>query len=760
MAAPRRIARFELVAQLGQGAQATVWRAHDPTLQRDVALKLLHAGADLADHALWLNEARLAGALHHPGIVPVFDAGMEGSQAWIVSECVSGPTLADRLQDSGPWPVRDAVTLVSEVLDALAAAHAQGVVHRDLKPSNILLGQDGRPRVMDFGIAARLSAAHDGRIVGTPGYISPEAARGDAPAPAMDVFAAGMLLGRLLTGQPLRAGADALQALRQATDEDVCWPTDCDVDVDDALRSIVLRATARDAARRWADAASFREALQAWLFPAAAEPAPASHGTLSFLLRRMRLNSDFPALSDAVLRIQRITSSDSESLHALATEVLRDVALTHKLLRLVNSALFRRSGTGEISTVSRAAAMVGFSGIRNMALSLLLVEHMGDKAHARRMKALFLEALLTATLVDQLTPASREREEAFLAGMLSQLGRLLAEYYFPEEAARIRGASDEQAERVQIDVLGLSYQALGQGVAGSWGLPDSLRRLMAPPPGPVPGRAVVPEVDRMRWRVRAAAELVQVLLADDPQAAALTALAERFARPLACATADVLAAVQVARSLLPELAAGLGLDAALRGPARRLLARTDEATLATVRESSDPQRVQRMLSAGIADVTASLAGDSFRLNEVLRMILETMWRGLGLRRVVFSLRDARHQQLVGRLALGEQAEQWRDQCRVSLVGGPAADLFTASCLKGADTLISDARAAKLSASLPDWLREAPPRSFLLLPLMLKGAPFGLIYADRGDAPLQPSAAELDLLRTLRNQAVLAFKASA
>ena len=116
-------------------------------------------------------------------------------------------------------------------------------------------------------------------------------------------------------------------------------------------------------------------------------PRRVEHGTLDFLLRRMRHKSDFPALSDAVARIQRVAASDNESVNSLSREILKDVALTNKLLRLVNTARSSTAGGGSICTVSRAVSLVGFAGIRNMALSLVLLEHMKDKPHAATERA-------------------------------------------------------------------------------------------------------------------------------------------------------------------------------------------------------------------------------------------------------------------------------------------------------------------------------------------------------------------------------------
>ncbi|MFO1341269.1 MAG: HDOD domain-containing protein, partial [Burkholderiaceae bacterium] len=597
---------------------------------------------------------------------------------------------------------------------------------------------------------------------------------------------------------PLRTvAATAEGALKQVIEQDIVWPEERRVAVDDKLRTLVMRAVARAPEARFSSAAEFRDALARWLTPPEAPPQPGGHGTLDFLLRRMRLHGDFPALSDSVVRIQRVTASEKESLNALSAEILKDVALTQKLLRLVNTAHFRHVGAGEIATVSRATALIGFAGIRNMALSVVLLEHMKDQTHAQRMKELFLQALLTGTLVDQLSPPSREREEAFLGGMLSHLGRMLAEYYFPEEAAQVRqrtghsGLRDTGADtaaqseaKVAADVLGLSYDDLGQGVAQSWGLPDSLRRIMSAPLEEVPGRAVESAVERMRWRVRASRELVQLLLEGDPAQTdqRVLVLGERYARALDVRPESFGTALQVARGHLSEMAASLKIEPAAQARARRLLATiappaavaaaalpgpaaapaavADDATLilpAPVAANREPS--EAVLSAGIADVTSSMASDSFKLNEVLKLILDTIYNGLGFDRVVFCLRDPKTGRLTGRIGLGEGGDGLAKRFDVDARGPQPSDLFSAACLKGADTVITDGHAASLAPRLPAWYRGAPAQSFLLLPLMLKGAPFALIYADRGQRAIDFGERELSSLRTLRNQAVMAFKSA-
>ena len=338
---PASLGRFELKKQLGRGAQATVWLALDPRLQRKAAIKLMRPLQDQDPSVLeqWLREARHVGRLAHPYIVPVFEADVQGAQPYIVFEYVPGSTLAEHLAQQGRCTPHDAVALMVDVLGGLHAAHQAGIVHRDLKPSNIMIDAHRHARVMDFGMAAPVQAAPDAQLAsGTPAYMAPEAAAGAAPTPAMDVYSGGMVLIEMLTGRPLIHQKDTWQALYRIANENLALPADLGPGVDDGLRAILQRVIARDPAQRYATAADFRDALRAWAAPASA-PSAASNATLDFLLRRMRHKSDFPALSDSVARIQRVANSEDDSISDLTHEILKDVALTNKLLRLVKDVL-------------------------------------------------------------------------------------------------------------------------------------------------------------------------------------------------------------------------------------------------------------------------------------------------------------------------------------------------------------------------------------------------------------------------------------
>ena len=794
------LGRFELRKILGQGAQSTVWLAFDPRMEREVAIKVMRTDSASDPQALvqWLDEARSVGRIQHPNIVPVFEADIHDRHPYLVFEYIAGKSLDQLLRERGALPPREAVALIIDVLDAIETAHGVNVVHRDLKPSNVLVDTTGRARVLDFGIATRLSlsdskAAHAGvPSGGTPGYLSPEAANGSAPAASMDIFSAGVVLAELLTGRPLINEPDPYRAIYRVVHEQLVLPDQMHVEVDDKLRAIVLRALARDPLQRFPTAVSFRSELEQWAKPAAASANAASNSTLDFLLRRMRHKTDFPALSDSVLRIQNMANSETESVNSVTNEILKDVALTNKLLRMVNSAQFGQRGA--INTVSRAVNLVGFNGIRNMALSLVLLEHMQDKAHAGQLKEEFLRSLMAGSIAGELCPGAGESEEAFIGAMFQNLGRLLVQFYFPEEAVQVRklehAARDPISEdTASVQVLGLTFEELGLGIAKAWGLPQSMQRCMRKPGGVVPSKSPSDPDERMRWVALAANDIADVLLHAAPRdvEARIQAVARKYVSAMGVGSNLVRAATITARQKLIDLALAMDIRVTPGSAASNLLKapeplkdNTQDAldadvdnsvsafelhatniTLPDAQDYAQPKNslVTQTLTAGIQDITNAMVED-FKLTDVLRMILETMIRAMHFDHIIFCMRDAKSDTMTGRFGLGDGVEAFAKGFKVPLKP-TAPDLFAVVCQKGTDTMISDATEPRLAQRLPDWYRKglnAP--TFLLLPLMIKGAPFGLIYADKkSKGALELDEKELALLRTLRNQAVMAFKQS-
>jgi len=267
--------RYRLERPLGAGATATVWRARDVELGRTVALKLLDvdgADPDLADR--FLREGRILGRLVHPNIVPVLAAGDDDGRPYLVMALVEGRTLRECVAD-GPLPVDEAVEIVTAVAAGLAEAHRSGVIHRDVKPGNIIYGDDGQPRLVDFGIARASDLTTMTRadvVLGTAAYLAPEQALGDELGPATDVYALGCVLFELLTGtQPFTAASAVAVAYRHVHDP-VPMPGALRPEVPGALNALVARCLAKQPADRFPDAGALESALRRWRAGAVDEP--------------------------------------------------------------------------------------------------------------------------------------------------------------------------------------------------------------------------------------------------------------------------------------------------------------------------------------------------------------------------------------------------------------------------------------------------------------------------------------------------------
>jgi eukaryotic-like serine/threonine-protein kinase len=274
--------RYRLIAPLGEGGMATLWRAVDEQLDREVAVKLLRPqfGSDAGFTARFKQEARAAGSLSHPNIVSVYDYGTDASsgEQFIVMELVEGRDLAAVLRERGSLSVDDAARVAQAVASALEAAHRKGIVHRDVKPGNILITDAGGVKVTDFGIARAVSEASmtvTGTTLGSVHYFSPEQARGDEVTGASDVYALGIVLFEMLTGRrPFQGDSAAAVALKRLN-EDAPRPSELGFQVPAGLEAILMRALARDPAARFPDAGAFGEALRAWRRDPAAAAAAA-----------------------------------------------------------------------------------------------------------------------------------------------------------------------------------------------------------------------------------------------------------------------------------------------------------------------------------------------------------------------------------------------------------------------------------------------------------------------------------------------------
>jgi serine/threonine protein kinase len=244
-----RFGRFAATAELGAGAMGTVYRAHDDVLGRAVAIKALHASTGLGVRERFEREARAIGALHHPNILAVYDAGTAADVPYLVMELAPGGSLKDRIK-AGPIEVEVARALGTQIARALAAAHAAGIVHRDVKPANILAAHDGTWKLADFGIAHTPDSTLTitGQFLGSPAYAAPEAVRAGQFAPSTDVYSLGATLYEALAGTPPFGDHD-LPALVKKLEQDPP-PLADRVAVPPALNRAIMGTLARDPAAR------------------------------------------------------------------------------------------------------------------------------------------------------------------------------------------------------------------------------------------------------------------------------------------------------------------------------------------------------------------------------------------------------------------------------------------------------------------------------------------------------------------------------
>ncbi|MFF3982116.1 serine/threonine-protein kinase [Streptomyces sp. NPDC055808] len=280
--------RYELAALLGQGGMGQVWTAYDRRLDRRVAVKLLRpdrvagggAGGDAEElRRRFVRECRVTAQVDHPGLVTVHDAGSDGDDLYLVMQYVEGSDLADHLAEHEPYPWPWTVAVAAQLCAVLSAVHAVPIVHRDLKPRNVMVRPDGTLTVLDLGVASVLDAdttrlTHTGSPIGSPAYMAPEQAMGGAVGPYTDLYALGVLLHELLSGDVPFAGSTALGVLHRHLYEPPVAVRGLRPEVPEPLEALVLRLLAKDPQDRPSCAQEVYEALVP-LLPARGGPGPA-----------------------------------------------------------------------------------------------------------------------------------------------------------------------------------------------------------------------------------------------------------------------------------------------------------------------------------------------------------------------------------------------------------------------------------------------------------------------------------------------------
>ena len=548
--AVRHFGRFQLLQLLGKSARTMMWLAADARNGHEVVLAMPRSQAtdrDTLEH--WQHQARRASRVDHPALARVAELGEVERWPYIAYERGKAVTLSEMWGRKG-LPASEIVPGAIQILQGLAFAHEAGVAHRDLQPAAVLLG-DGGARLTGLGVAYADEADAQGAA----------SLRQHREAAERDVLTFGLLLHHALAGAPALEQPDlglAMQRMPPWGRDIVRLPWSGERPIAEGLRAIVNRSTDRQERQRYRNARTFAGALEGWW----RSDGEHGGGPMALLADRLRSVGLLPSVPGGAARAARLAMMERERTNELSEIVLQDVALTFELLRMVNSAQVRNAmaaGSDPVLTIRRTITMVGLEGVRRAALSLRAWPGPLDDAQAAELASMIDAARLAARVAQALRPKGYDGEVVYLIALMQNLGRLVVQYHFPDEAQQIKrlmqpGPPEKPGEpespgmnedSASFAVLGIDIEALGVAVGRQWGLDDSVLSMIRRPPNHKPVRSPDCDADILRLSAGCANEVVEALAAEPARRQAmLQRTANRYARALALTPRDIEFAVQ------------------------------------------------------------------------------------------------------------------------------------------------------------------------------------------------------------------------
>ncbi len=563
--AVRWFGRWQLLQLLGKSELTMAWRVADPRNQQELLLVLPRVQpADEAALQHWQQLQRQASRLSHPNLAAVVETGVRDGWPFVAYDPRDQATLAERLADKG-LPGAEAAALVDQLLQGLAFGHEAGTAHHDVQPYLVLVSDSGHVRVAGSAVAAEMALRRAGHNPGGD-TITLQQQREFAER---DVLAAGVLLHSLLVGG--KGALDepdigrVIQRLPPQGRDIVRLPWSMVHPVAEPLRAIVNRATDRQERQRYRSARTLQRALEGWL----QIEGGGSAGPLALLADKLRAAGVLPSSPGAAARAARLALMERERTNELAEVVLEDLALSFELLRLVNSAQVRSAqaaGAGPVLTLRRAIAMLGLDGVRRAALGLREWPGPLQEAGANELAKLIERCKRAARLARELRPAGYDPEVIYLIALLQNLGRLVVQYHFAEEAQQIRrlmqpapspreGEPEEPGmpeEAAAYAVMGADIEAIGAAVARHAGLDDSVLVMIRRLSTATPVRSVETDDDLLRTVASCANEAIDALSL--PAAKVVTALqkvVQRYGRVLELNLRNLQTALQISSGSQP-----------------------------------------------------------------------------------------------------------------------------------------------------------------------------------------------------------------
>jgi non-specific serine/threonine protein kinase len=566
LAAARQFGRFELQELVGRSRRLMAWRAFDPRVAQQLVLVLPRlAPADAAAFDRWERRARRAARLDHPHLAHAVEVGAVERWPFVAYDIpLETPTLADRLAGGEGLAPRDAAQAALQMAQGLAYAHEAGVVHGDLQ-AFLACAAEGTPvRLLGLEVAPddALGAA-EGVGAGAAAAVLGEAdrLRVQREGARRDVLMLGLVLHQLLVGRPAldeRDNGRLADRLPPHGREIVRLPWALPRPIPDPLRAIVNRATERQERQRYRAARTLGGALDGWL----RSDVESGGGPLALLADRLHSVGVLPALPGAAERAARLALMERERTNELAEVVRHDLALAFELLRTVNTASVRGAqiaGSGPVLTIRRAIALVGLDGVRHASLRLRPWPGPLDERGAADLHKLIARAKRAGRIAQALRPPGYDAEVVYLLTLLQNLGRLVLQYHFPEEARQIRalmqavapaepGQAEEPGmseEAASFAVLGVDTEAVGAAVARHWGLDDSVLHMIRRLPDSTAVHDPDGDDDMLRIVASCANEAVDALRLPAARAGrVLDRVALRYGRVLDITPRDLKAAMQ------------------------------------------------------------------------------------------------------------------------------------------------------------------------------------------------------------------------
>jgi non-specific serine/threonine protein kinase len=553
--AVRMLGRYQLLRLLGKSVQTMVWLAQDTHGESEVVLALPRAQPPDPDAlGAWLARVRRSGRLKHPKLAPVLDVGEHERWPYAVYERGRFVTWSERLGGK-PLPPQELAQRSVQVLQGLAFAHEAGVSHRDLQPHMLQVDEGGGVRLLGLDIADSHSMAQLAGDAGLGHEAAMDERRLQRQAAEIDVLALGLLMHQALAGAPPLDEPDVARVVGRLPPfghEMVRLPWTVPMPVPEPLRAIVNRATDRQERQRYRNARTFERALEGWLQASGDKDG----GPITLLLGRMRSVGLLPAMPGGADRAARLALMADGHTRELAEVVMQDFALSFELIRSVNFAQSQagHSGSGAVLAMKRAIAMMGLDGVRHAALSLRPWPGALGEDGAAALGALIRRVKRAGAIARALQPAGYDPDVVTLITALQNLGWLVVQYHFPEEASQIRklmqptvpdkpGEPAEQGmtgEAASFAVLGVDIEALGAAVMHHWGLDEGVQHMVrrAPPTGPI--HVPSSDVDMLRLVASCANEVLDAASLGAREApAALQRVAQRYGRALGIGLKDI-----------------------------------------------------------------------------------------------------------------------------------------------------------------------------------------------------------------------------